>query len=119
MTGARLFTVTLVLWESEADPSLTVTVILLMSDVLAVGLSSRYWCGAEKLNTPAAKLRVVELAEPSPQVMVTVCAWSMSGSENEPLRVMESFSLIVAELTFKLVTAGLSLTGVTFTVTVA
>ncbi len=58
-----------------------------------VGLSSRYWCVALKVNTPAARFNVV-LPSPGPQVTITVWVSKASRSLNVPVSVAVSFSLI-------------------------
>src|SRR5262249_57214799 len=65
-----------------------------MWEAVPVGLSSRYWCAALKVSTPAARLRVV-VPSPGPQVMTTVCVSWVPGSANEPFRVNVPFSSIV------------------------
>src|SRR5262249_38684460 len=90
--GATFSTATVVLPEPEA-PSLSVTVTV-MSYGASPGRLSRYrWPTPLKLSTPAPRVRVVS-GEPSPQRITTVCVSSVPGSVNDPLRVVEPFSLI-------------------------
>src|SRR5438309_700723 len=59
------------------------------------GPSSRYWCATPlKTVTPAARL-TTESAEPSPQLIVTVCLSSVPGPTKVPPRVVLPFSLIL------------------------
>src|SRR5205823_1051509 len=105
LAGATLLTVTLVLAAGLRPPSLSVTVTLI-AYAASPGLLSRYWWGTPlKLSRPAARLTVV-LAEPSPQLIVTVCASSAPGSVKLPPRVTESFSLMLVALRDRLTLAG-------------
>src|SRR5437764_636454 len=100
-------------------PSLSVTVTLMGKLPLGwpTGLSRYWWATPLKLSRPAARLTVV-LAEPSPQLIVTVCVSSVPGSVKLPLRVVELPSLMLVALRDRLTLAGATLLTVTLVVAV-
>src|SRR5438093_2537555 len=94
--GATFSTLTVVELLLEVAPSLTVAWIVYA--VLEPDGSSRYLWVTENELTPGSKESVLS-GEPSPQLTVTVCGSSESGSMKEPRSRTDSFSLIVFGLT--------------------